>query len=67
VSEELGALVLVDVLAVLADEDEAGDQDRLDGEDDPEEAVGIGVEDDAGDDGLGVQDYPDGGTRGRVP
>ena len=38
---ELGALVLVGVLAVLADEDEARDQDRLDGEDDPEEAVGI--------------------------
>ncbi len=40
---ELGALVLVGVLAVLADEDEARDQDRLDGEDDPEEAVGMGM------------------------
>jgi len=32
---ELGALVLAGVLAVLTDEDEARDQDRLDGQDDP--------------------------------
>jgi hypothetical protein len=43
------------VLWVLADEYEARDQDRLDGEDDPEETVGIGIEDDAGDDGSGVR------------